>query len=208
MVRPKQFLDFGGRTCLEVMVDLARRPGTSAPIVVLGSKATETRERIWLEGCKLVVNEAWERGQTCSVRAGLLAVPDDAEGALLLPVDMPLLQTEDVEAVLAAFRKEGDRFGIFVATHGGRRGHPVLFTRRIFPEVHALADDQPLSNVVRRDPARVREVPSRNPGVVTPMNTPEEYAAVLAEYQVRQFREGIPSENADVPPPPYVEGGQ
>jgi len=218
--KPKQFLDFIGETCLEVMVRAVKRPGTSEPIVVLGNKAVETRERIWLDGCKLVVNQAWENGQTSSVQTGLRAVPEDTEGMLLVPVDLPLMLPEDTDAVLRAFAGERDRFDVFVATVGGRRGHPVLFSRRVFPEILALAHDQALSSVVRREGARVKEVSVRNPGIVASMNTPEEYAGILAEFQVRTYREtagqfppprnpeeGVGSELArEADPPPDADG--
>jgi len=59
----------------------------------------------------------------------------------------------------------------------GRKGHPTLFPRAILEEIAALPT---LRDVVRKDPARVREIDVGDEGVILEMDTPEEYARLLS----------------------------
>ncbi|NUN53398.1 MAG: nucleotidyltransferase family protein, partial [Planctomycetaceae bacterium] len=58
--------------------------------------------------------------------------------------------------------------------HGGRRGHPVLLSARLFPEIAALGDDEPLRAVVHRAGRTVIEVPVEGDGVLRNIDRPED----------------------------------
>jgi CTP:molybdopterin cytidylyltransferase MocA len=120
-----------------------------------------------------VENARWREGRTSSIQEGLRALSPVSRGALLHQVDFPEVRAETVRALVASFaglpRSEGQ---ILVPVEGGRRGHPIVLGRSIWPEVAALSADEPLRTVVHRDPARVVEVAVPDPGIHRNRNVP------------------------------------
>jgi CTP:molybdopterin cytidylyltransferase MocA len=116
-----------------------------------------------------------------SVRLGVReALELDAAGALLLPVDLPLVTSEDARAVLERLVAGAE---VVVATHGGRWGHPIGISRAVMDEIVVSPREATLRDVVRRDRGRVVEVPV-SLGAVTGVNTKED----LARASNRTFR--------------------
>ncbi|MGH7150553.1 MAG: nucleotidyltransferase family protein [Planctomycetota bacterium] len=195
MGQPKALLDFDGSSALSLATEACARGGAQEVVVVLGAEAKEIARSLPAKGkgasgappVRTVLNERHAEGQTSSVKAGLNAVADADLALLVLPVDHPLVEAEDVLALAEACGR--DREGarrIFVATHRGRRGHPVLFGRGLRRAILALGDEEPLHRVVRAVPGRVVEVPVRNPFVLLDADSPEDHASLLAAYRGRR----------------------
>ncbi len=145
-----------------------------------------------------VVNESWQLGRAGSLQCGLRAVPDDTTGAVIHSVDHPDVRAATirslVQAHLASFNppargappagrvSAGAQASpvappaaglIFLPTYRGRHGHPVLLSRAVWPEVFALAPDEPLRSLVHRDPARIRDVEVDDAGILRNRNERE-----------------------------------
>ena len=69
----------------------------------------------------------WECGPGSSLRAGLAALPDDVEAAVVVLADGPDLDPRAVDRVIADWRTNGG--DAVAATYGGVRLHPVLLAR-------------------------------------------------------------------------------
>ena len=67
---------------------------------------------------------------------------------------------------------------IVVPTFKGRRGHPVLFASRVFPEIHAADPSVGARSVVHAHSDR-REIEVDDRGVLVDIDTPADYARVL-----------------------------
>ena len=85
-------------------------------------------------------NADFASGLASSVKAGVGAVPADAAGAVICLGDMPLIDSRLLDKLIAAFSPERGSL-IAVPTSDGRRGNPVLWSRRFFGELMALAGD-------------------------------------------------------------------
>ncbi len=88
-----------------------------------------------------------------SIRTGLRALPEEAEGALFFVCDQPWLTEESVRRLVAAFRADPEK--ICVLAHGDRMGNPCLFPRVFFPALMALPPDTGGKAVIRANPRRV-----------------------------------------------------
>ena len=124
---------------------------------------------------RVVEHAGWESGRSGSLKAGIAAAPD-ADAWVLLPVDHPLVTTEDVRALVGAWRKE--RAPVVRPVRDGRGGHPVLLDASIRDEILALGDDEPLRDVVRRHGEREVVVPG-SAATRVDVNTPEDYRRAL-----------------------------
>jgi molybdenum cofactor cytidylyltransferase len=144
----------------------------------LGNHASKIKEEMDLSQVLVALNDDLASGPIGSIRAGLAALaPLPVEAALVWPVDRPHVSVATVAALLDGLRATHQP--IVVPTHGGRRGHPVLFGRPVFAELLGAPDDQGARAVVHRDPARVAEVPVDDPAVLEDFNTPEDYKGLL-----------------------------
>jgi CTP:molybdopterin cytidylyltransferase MocA len=82
-------------------------------------------------GVELVSCGEWERGRGASLRAGLEALGEDVEGALVVLADGPNLDPRAVERVLA-HRGAADAVA---ASWNGVRSHPVYLARGLWQQV-------------------------------------------------------------------------
>ncbi len=108
-------------------------------VVVTGHEAAGVRAA--LAGLPVVFahNAAYADGLSTSLRTGLAAIPADADAALVLLGDMPLVRAADCDRVLAGLARENAL--IAMATSGGGRGNPVAWSARLFPELRATEGD-------------------------------------------------------------------
>ena len=94
----------------------------------------------------ITVNTDYEAGLSGSIRAGIGAVRPVAAGALLVLADQPLVSTDDLMTLLAKWRR---RPGAIVASsYAGTTGPPVIFPRKLFPELAALQGDRGARQVI------------------------------------------------------------
>jgi molybdenum cofactor cytidylyltransferase len=64
---------------------------------------------------------------------------------------------------------------IVVPRYGERRGHPVIFSRSIFPELLAAPLEEGAKTVVRAHRGETLELVTNDKGVTIDIDTPEEY---------------------------------
>lgn len=136
-------------TC-ESLAPLARRMVATRDVVVLPDAST-----------------SGSGGMSSSIAAGVSA-SSHATGWLILPADMPLVQSTSLLAVAAAL----DNSPIAYAQHRGRRGHPVGFSAEMFSELTALNGDEGARRIVARYPNVGVELD--DPGVLQDIDTVED----------------------------------
>ncbi len=173
MGSPKALLPVDGRPAVECVAATLAAAGADPVIVVLGCDADRIRAAADLSGVSVVEHPGWKAGRTSSIQAGLAAVPAEAQGVLLAPVDIPLFQEASVRALVEALAGSDD--AIFaVPTHGGRGGHPVLLGRALFVSIEALGPDEPLRELLQANPRL--DVALEDEGVLADFNTPGDAA--------------------------------
>lgn len=135
---PKQLADFHGRPLLEWAVqaqcDVAE---LSRVMVVLGSHASEIRERVSFGRAETVVCPEWESGQAWSLRCGVSALSSagDVSKVVVTLGDAPLLSS----AVIRMFVSQPPRAR---AVYGGRPGHPVVLGPEEIAALTSLDGDE------------------------------------------------------------------
>jgi CTP:molybdopterin cytidylyltransferase MocA len=162
----------GGQPIIEAVLDNLREAPVDEVIVVVGADAERLREVCERYGVRPVANEEWERGQSTSVLAGLRACDKKSRAAVILLGDQPFVGADAVERLVAAFAEGAN---VAVATYGGKRRNPVLFSREVWPLLEAeLAGDEGARSVLRRHPELVVEVPCEGVGDPADVDTRED----------------------------------
>lgn len=153
----KLLTPYRGRPLIEASLNGLRESPVDEIIVVVGSEVEELRCVCRPYGARIIENPDWADGMSTSVRAGLSACALEAQAAVVLLADQPLVEAEAVERLTRAF---GEGAKIAVATYEGRPRNPALFSRQVWPLLEReLSGDKGARVVMRRHPELVTEVP-------------------------------------------------
>ena len=176
---PKALALLRGRPLAERAVALLREGGCAPVHIVLGAQAERAMASLDLGDAVVVTNPGWQSGIGSSLRAGLAALPETADAAVVVLVDQPLIGAEAVRRVIAAHRAGA---AIAVATYGGHLGHPVLLPRTAWADVAELAQgDTGARAYLRRHPELVTEVACDETGSPADVDTAEDLAALQTD---------------------------
>jgi CTP:molybdopterin cytidylyltransferase MocA len=171
---PKALLRIQGQTFLRRTTSLLTRPGIDAVLAVLGCEAERVQAESGLApDVEVVVNARWRDGMLGSILAGLDAAERrGAEAIMVHAVDHPFVQSETVDAVVAAL---GAGAWVAVPVFEGRRGHPAGFARPAWDALRQARPERGARGVLADHPDWVAHLPS-GPGCVDEVNTPEDLA--------------------------------
>ena len=150
-------------------------------VVVLGHMAGEVRAAIEkavpaAARLRFVVNPDFADGLSTSVRAGVTALGATIDAAVVQLGDMPGVGAPLLDRLMAAFSPVEGR-SICVPTVGGKRGNPVLWARRFFPEIGRLTGDSGAKHLIGEHADLVCEVEMSGEAAVTDIDTPEALVA-------------------------------
>jgi len=171
----------GGPNKLMVLFDgqaLVRRTAETACASRAGEVVVVTghqEERVSAALSDLAVqrehNSDYASGLASSLKAGIRALAPEADGALITLGDMPGVTAEDLDRLIAAFVKANGA-AIVRATHGGKRGNPVILPRALFQNVMKLEGDTGARHIVESEGNPVVDV-EIGAGASVDVDTPE-----------------------------------
>ena len=168
----KLLAPFGGRVMVRAVVEQLEGSCVRPIVVVTGHEADRIGEALAGAGVRLVHNPAYREGLSGSIRAGLAALPESAEAAIICLGDMPLITSSHVEKLVAAFDPVEGR-EICVPVFEGKRGNPVLFARRFFEEVAAVRGDVGARHLIGEYEEYVCEVAMDDRAVLVDVDSPQ-----------------------------------
>lgn len=171
MGSPKALLSYQGRPFLEHLLDVARYPKIGARRVVLGADAEPIAKEINLSADEIVINEDWEKGQLSSIQAALRSLPPDTDGVILFLIDHPLISSALVEELIETFYTS--RKSIVLPVYEGRRGHPVIFSSTLYPELMSAPLETGARSVVWENASEVQVVQTNEEGCILNLNDPD-----------------------------------
>ncbi|MEW6257260.1 MAG: molybdopterin-binding/glycosyltransferase family 2 protein [Pseudomonadota bacterium] len=169
----------GDTVVVRRVVEAAVAGGADPVLVVTGHERERVAASLTGLPVSVVENAAFAQGLSTSVAAGIRAVPDTCQGALLMLGDMPLVDGPLVQKLIAAFSPAEGRL-VVVPLAEGRRGNPVLWSRRFFPALSALEGDMGARALLAAHPEAVMEVETSGPGATLDVDTPEALALARA----------------------------
>ena len=144
----KLFLRVGGESLLRRAVSLAAEAGLDPVIVVLGFERERAERELEGLRCCPVFNPSYAAGQQTSFRAGIAAVPEEANAAVVLLVDMPRVTEGMIAALVGRWRETGAP--LVSSDYGGVQAPPTLYDRSLFPEIGAMEGEGCGKQIVRR----------------------------------------------------------
>lgn len=161
------------RTALR-LVDM----GFTETVVVSGYREQTTRELLHGLPVEVVHNQQYQEGQMTSVHRGLDALRLDCDGVFVCLADQPLLETEDLRRIQAAFAQRPD--AILVPTFAGRRGNPIVLPHAQRSTILAGKANLGCRRLIEKHPERVHTVEMDNDHCVFDLDTPAAYLQLQA----------------------------
>jgi len=178
----KLLAEIGGRPLVRIAAEEALASRARPVIVVTGHQRDKVEAALAGLEVQLAHNPDFADGLSTSVKTGLSAVPADIDGAIVCLGDMPQVRAPLIEKLVAAFDPERGAL-VVVPTIDGKRGNPVVWSRRFFPELMTLDGDIGARNVIGRYPEAVIEVPLTDTAALIDVDTPEALNRVKAELE-------------------------
>jgi molybdenum cofactor cytidylyltransferase len=178
----KLVAEIGGKPLVRIAAEQALASRARPVIVVTGHERERVEAALAGLPVKLVHNPDFAEGLGTSVRAGIAAVPARADGAVVCLGDMPQVDAELINRLIAALAPDQGALAV-IPTLDGKRGNPVLWSRRFFPDLMALEGDVGARNLIGRYGEAVIEVPVTGKAALTDVDTQEALAGVKAEIE-------------------------
>jgi CTP:molybdopterin cytidylyltransferase MocA len=173
----KPLLTLGGETLIARAIHLFRGAGMGRIVVVLGHGADRILPLIERFGVDPVINTRCNEGMYSSVQAGVSGLDGACGSFFILPVDIPLVRPETLEALREAFRR-GDA-EVCRPSFGGRYGHPPLVSAALIPAIRDFDGVGGLRALLARHRDRTKDVAVEDPGILLDLDTREDYEAAL-----------------------------
>ncbi|MDP1837195.1 MAG: molybdopterin-binding/glycosyltransferase family 2 protein [Reyranella sp.] len=173
----KMLADANGAPLVVHAVKAALESQAVEIVVVLGHMAEQVRAGIesaipGRSRLRFITNPDFVEGLSTSVRTGIGALSSNVDAAVVQLGDMPGVGAGLLNRLIAAFSPVEGR-AICVPTVGGKRGNPVLWARRFFPEMTMLSGDSGAKHLIGEHADLVCEVEMAGEAAITDIDTPE-----------------------------------
>jgi molybdenum cofactor cytidylyltransferase len=178
----KLVAEIAGKPLVRIAAEEALASRAKPVIVVTGHQRERVEAALTGLPLKLVHNPDFADGLATSVRTGIATVPPAADGAVICLGDMPQVDAALINRLIDAFDPEQGALGV-VPSINGKRGNPVLWSRRFFPDLMAIEGDVGARRLLGRYGEAVIELPVTGKAAFTDIDTQEALAGLKAEVE-------------------------
>lgn len=168
----KLLAELDGKKLVRIATEQALASKASDVVVVTGHQAELVEQALVGLKVRFVRNPDFAGGLASSVKAGIAAVPPNADGAVVCLGDMPLIDAHLIDRLIESFAPDRGNL-IVVPVADGRRGNPVLWSRRFFNELMTLDGDIGARHLIARHAEAVAEVAVEGNGAFLDIDTPQ-----------------------------------
>ena len=177
MGKSKQLLPSGRGTLLERILNEALKSNLDKVILVLGHRFEEIQAAIGQilhhSKLKVIENRQYEEGISSSIIAGLSEVEESHDYVMILLADIPYINADLINYLLLRYQESHLPIGAIKIK--AKRSHPVIFSRRMYHELHKLRGDVGARNLFMKYSDQVCLVEPDNFYDDSDIDTPEDY---------------------------------
>jgi molybdenum cofactor cytidylyltransferase len=167
----------GGRQIVRMAAEAALGSSARPVIVVTGHARTSVEAALAGLDVETAYNPEFASGLASSLKAGLSAMPRDVAGALVLLGDMPWIEAQLIDALIAGFLASAPALAA-APINEGQRGNPVLLGRGLFEAVMRLEGDAGARRLIDAlQPGELVEIDAPGAGATVDIDTPGDLAA-------------------------------
>lgn len=140
--RPKQNLDYRGRTLLQQAIASAGNIAEKV-LVVLGANEDLIAATFDDTGAEVISNPGWQEGMASSIRVAITYLEKKypvTSHVVLMVCDQPFVSVDFLEELKSTAMNTGK--GITATAYGDTVGVPVIFSSAYFPALRELTGDE------------------------------------------------------------------
>ena len=161
-----------GKPMLNHILDALSSTNLQDVLVVTGYQNKKVEEVIKNKKAKIIYNPDHKKGLSSSLKKGLDALPKNTDGILVCLGDMPLITAQIIEKLILSFDPVEGR-SICIPVVGRKRGNPVLWSSKFFPEIKKISGDIGAKTLLDTYSDEVYEVPINQDEILIDIDTPE-----------------------------------
>ena len=169
-----------GDTFLSAAIRLLSE-ATEFVLVVVGKNEASLAPIIYADGASLVVNPDPNRGQFSSLQVGLHEVLNHGrDAAMVTLVDRPPVSSTTIQNLRDAFEAADQNVWAVVPEFSGKHGHPYLLGREMMEAFLRVPATSIARDIEHQNQQHIQYLLVDDPLVALNINTPEDYAGLLA----------------------------
>jgi molybdenum cofactor cytidylyltransferase len=172
----KQLLSFRGKTFVENCIDNLILSRTDEIIVVTGHRAEDVRRAARDRAVTFAHNSEYRAGMSSSIKRGVEAASSECRAFVIALVDQPHIGPEIINRLIETFDSGAL---IAIPTYGGGRGHPIIISSSLRPEILSMDPAEGLRQVVRSHQGDTIYVAAESSAVLEDCDYPEDYKYIL-----------------------------
>ena len=168
----KLLVPINGKPMVALTAETIIASKASSVAAVTGFEHQKIQEAIKNSNIEFIHNKNFKNGISSSVVTAIKSAPEDCSAILIGLGDMPKITVSHINKLIDAYNPLEGR-AICVPTWKGKRGNPVLWARRFFPEMLQLKGDFGAKELMGKYAELVVEVEMNDNGIIIDIDTPE-----------------------------------
>ncbi len=137
---PKQLVNWQENNLLQHTINITKLLFDKNIIVVLGANVELIQSRLNKSEITIAKNNDWQTGISSSIRAGIKALPEDAEAVMILLCDQPLIEKSSLKKLFDLWQKRPN--DIVASEYQDTPGVPAIFPAVFFSQLESLQGDK------------------------------------------------------------------
>ncbi len=175
--RPKQLLKLGRKTVLEWTLRACLDSQLESIYLILGyayQEILETiSEKVKHPRLNILVNKNYSKGQSTSLRAGILEIRDTHPSAMFILGDQPFIDSPTINHLLECFW--ASEKNICVPFSQKERGNPVIFSALFYGKINSIKGDIGARGILEDHPDHILRVPVARPSFFHDIDTKKDF---------------------------------
>jgi len=150
--KPKQLLQYNGKTLLAHAINEAVNSNADAIVVILGKNADQFKKEIDDRKVRVAVNSLWEEGMASSLRLGLDTLLKDKpyiDAVIFMVCDQPHVLSSILNELIVTQQKTTKQ--IVTCNYGDSIGPPALFHKKYFKDLMKLSGDTGARKIIQEN---------------------------------------------------------
>lgn len=151
MGRNKLLLPYKGRTIVEEVLVRVSNADLDEIMIITGyenDRIEAVIEKRFGDRIGFIYNEKYELGRAESIKRAVENVSENSDALLFMVGDKPTVKTDLINRALEEFKRKSPSI-LYVMTPEGR-GHPIIFSKKLFGELMDLSGDMVGSELIEK----------------------------------------------------------
>ena len=174
----KLIAEIRGKPLARIVIEQVLNSHADPVTVVTGHQPERMRDALAGLDVRWTHNPDYDEGLSTSLKSGIAALPAEVDAVIVCLADMPSVSTDLINRLIAAYDPEKGAL-IVVPTFKGKRGNPVLWSRRFFQRLMGVEGDVGAKHLIGDYQEGLVEVAVENADIFFDVDTPSALAEAL-----------------------------